>query len=274
MLQSGPRLAAFRQSRLATKVPMPKGGKDQELPDTDSRFLRLVDSTLDLQSRSHQWGYYTNRFSGESKVSYLLPGCAGSSVWQRRWQQVQRNFTRVWPRSGDYTGERWQLSLSMASTQTLSRCAAVWPGFTSGILFRPAPISRRATGKPRLKHGSSNVDSGVNRTPFRRANIGVLPRKQVKTEGESRLVTLITSTRSPNRACHPYLQPTQECVYQGRRSCSRRLPVSRAGAQIQIAKHPHSACARGRPDAVRAETGEAPQPHARGDLFRSEDFLK
>jgi hypothetical protein len=76
---------------------MPKDRKDQELPDTDPRFLHLIDSTLDLQSGSHRRGYYTNRFSGESKVSYLPPDCEGNSVWQLRWQQVRRNSREYGP---------------------------------------------------------------------------------------------------------------------------------------------------------------------------------
>lgn len=70
---------------------MPKDRQDQELPDTDPRFLRLIDSTLDLQSSSVPRGYFTNPFSGESKVSYLPPDCEGNAAWQLRWQQMQRN---------------------------------------------------------------------------------------------------------------------------------------------------------------------------------------
>jgi hypothetical protein len=91
-------IAAFRQSRLATKVRMPKDGKDQELRDTDSRFLRLINSTLDLQSGSHRRGYYTNQFSGESKVSYLPSDCGGNSVLAVQMTTSAGEFTRVWPR--------------------------------------------------------------------------------------------------------------------------------------------------------------------------------
>jgi hypothetical protein len=68
----------------------------------------------------------------------------------------------------------------LVSTSTSNRYAAAWRGFTIGMLSRPAPISRRATGKPRLKHRSRNADSGVNPTLFRRGNVGVMPGKQSK----------------------------------------------------------------------------------------------
>jgi transposase len=91
--------------------------------------------------------------------------------------------------------------------------------------------------------------------------------------GSSTLNQAGITSRSPDRACHPHLQPTQECVYQGRRSCPLRLPVSRAGVQTQLAKHAQSACAGGRLGAACARIGEAPQHRAQEDLFRSGDFL-
>ena len=45
------------------------------------------------------------------------------------------------------------------------------------------------------------------------------------------------------------LQPRQECVYQGGRSCPLRIPVSRSGVQTQLAKHTPASCARGQPGA-------------------------
>jgi hypothetical protein len=54
-------------------------------------------------------------------------------------------------------------------------------------LVRPFPVLKsdletRYAGKPRLKPGSSDADSGVNRTPFRRGNIGTLAKKRTDRE--------------------------------------------------------------------------------------------
>jgi hypothetical protein len=94
-------IAAFRQSGLATKVPMPKGGKDQELPDTDSRFLCLIDSTLHLQSPLSSMGLlYESVFRGiEGELS--AAGLRRKFCLAVQMATSAAEFTRVWPRSGD-----------------------------------------------------------------------------------------------------------------------------------------------------------------------------
>ena len=103
--------------------------------------------------------------------------------------------------------------------------------------------------------------------------MGSLLGKQTKAKVVTFGYTLYFYALSGSR-CHPHLQPTQESVYQDRRSYPRRLPVSRAGVQTQLAKHAQSACVRDRPDAARVTTGEASQRHAQGELFRFEDLLR
>jgi hypothetical protein len=67
---------------------MSKDRKEEEPPEADPRLIDLIDSTLGLQSDSDRRGYFTNPFTGESKVSYLPVDCEGNSAWQLRWGQV------------------------------------------------------------------------------------------------------------------------------------------------------------------------------------------
>jgi hypothetical protein len=83
---------------------MPKDGKDQELPDIDSRFLRLIDSTLDLQSRSHRRGLlYESVFRGiEGELS--AAGLRRKFCLAVQMTTSASEFTRVRPSSGDDWG--------------------------------------------------------------------------------------------------------------------------------------------------------------------------
>jgi hypothetical protein len=69
---------------------MSKDRKEEEPPKADPRLIDLIDSTLDLKSDSDRRGYFTNPFTGESKVSYLPADCEGNSAWQLRWGQKNR----------------------------------------------------------------------------------------------------------------------------------------------------------------------------------------
>ena len=69
---------------------MPKDRQEEEPPEADPRLIDLIDSTLGLESDSDRRGYFTNPFTGESKVSYLPADCEGNSAWQLRWGQRNR----------------------------------------------------------------------------------------------------------------------------------------------------------------------------------------
>jgi hypothetical protein len=70
------------------------------------------------------------------------------------------------------TAALWQSSSSTAWTQTLSDAQRSGQGLRAVCCPSRRLIFRRATDKPRLKHGSSDADSGVSAIPFRHGNIG------------------------------------------------------------------------------------------------------
>jgi hypothetical protein len=68
---------------------MSKGRKEEEPSEADPRLIDLIDSTLSLESDSDRRGFFINRLTGESKVSYLPADCEGNSAWELRWGQPQ-----------------------------------------------------------------------------------------------------------------------------------------------------------------------------------------
>jgi len=80
---------------------MSKVRKKEEPPEADPRLIDLIDSTLGLESDSDRRGYFTNPFTGESKVSYLPQDCEGNSAWQLRWGQGNRIGGSACRRVGD-----------------------------------------------------------------------------------------------------------------------------------------------------------------------------
>lgn len=58
-----------RSSLVSDKSSMDR--KEDESLNIDPRLLPLIDSTLDQPSGSDPRGYFTNPFSGQSKVGYL-----------------------------------------------------------------------------------------------------------------------------------------------------------------------------------------------------------
>jgi hypothetical protein len=66
---------------------MSKDRKEEEPPEADPRLIDLIDSTPGVESDSDRRGYFTNPFTGESKVSSLPADCEGNSAWQLRWDR-------------------------------------------------------------------------------------------------------------------------------------------------------------------------------------------